>query len=111
MSKYRILSPIRMPDGIVKPGDPSVEWNDKDAAELIALGAIEPDTTGQPSVPTDPAEREALIADAIGKLDPNNTDLWLRDGKPDTNAIAEITGWPVSAAERNTVWAALKPAV
>lgn len=65
---------------------------------------------GKPLAQTDPAERKAAIIAAIKQLDPANQDVWLRDGKPDVSAIVAITGWPVSAAERNAIWDEIKPA-
>ena len=109
--KYKILKPIRLPDGIVKPGDKPIELTDKEAAELKGLGAVELDETEQFRAPTDPAERQAAIIDAIGKMDPNNADIWLRDNRPDISVIAAITGWPVTAAERNAAWEAMNPKV
>lgn len=109
MQKYTVLSPFKDADGIHKVGD-SVMLADTDAAELLGLGAIVADAPAGPVIPTDAAVRQAAIIGAIGKLDPANNDLWLKDGRPDAIAIAEITGWPVTAAERNAAWAAIIPA-
>ncbi len=91
----------------------SIALDDKHAEPLVAANAIAidegaPAVTDEVVVPTSAKERLAVITTAIGQLDPNNTDLWLRDGKPSSEAIAEITGWPVSAAERNTAWEAMQ---
>jgi hypothetical protein len=107
--KYKILQPIRLPEGIVKPGDKPIELSAKDAAELKALGAVEEDDSGQSAAPTDPAERLAHITSAIEKMDKDNADLWLRDGKPDIVAISDITGWTITAAERNAAWESMQP--
>jgi hypothetical protein len=85
-------------------------WSDAQAESLIKANVIVLDPDGptevdSPVVPTDAAERQAAIVAAIGKMDPANADLWLRDGRPDITAIAEITGWTVTAAERNAAWA------
>lgn len=123
MKKYTVISPFKSLAGIHKPGDPEVELNDADAAELIELGAVEvvavpAEREGGDTVAGNPPasplrgeltaeERLAAITTAIGSLDPDNGDLWLRDGRPDASALTEITGWTVSAAERNAAWAAM----
>lgn len=81
--------------GLVESG--SAEPLDGVAAEAVSLA------------PTDPAARKAAILDAIAQLDADNPDVWLRDGRPDAAALAEIAGWTVSAAERNAAWAAISP--
>ena len=105
MKTYNVLSPVRTEAGIVKDG--TLQLSDADAQELLEIGAVELAATqpaAAPVEPTDPAERQAAIIEAIKQLDPNDADLWLKDGKPDTNAIAEVTGWAVTAGERNTAW-------
>lgn len=104
MKDHKVLVPIKDLDGIRQPGE-TVSLSDKDAAELIALGAVE--EIARPAEPT-AEERLAAITAAIHQLDPNNGDLWLRDGKPDISALAAITGWPVTAAERNAAWLTLQ---
>lgn len=109
MSKktYTALSAIEH-DQVRYEKDSTIILDDAQAELLYAAGAISAptgDAVGEP--PTDAAERKAAITAAIAQLDANNGDLWLRDGKPDTAAIAAITGWPLSAAERNVAWAAI----
>lgn len=86
----------------------TVDLDDKQAEALLDVGAISgPTGEAASEPPTDAKVRLAAITTAIGQLDPNNLDLWLKDGKPSTDAIAAITGWPLSAAERDAAWAAL----
>lgn len=101
MKQYKTLSPFRDENGSHKPDD-IVNLTDKDAEELIEIGAIEAIAA--------PVNRQAEIVAAIGKLDKENPELWLKDGKPDSNAIAAITGWPVAAAERDSAWATITAA-
>lgn len=109
MKQYNVLSPFKDADGIHKPGDKPVSMTDEAAAELIEIGAVEAvPGEAQPSIPVDGAERQAAIIEAINKMDKEDADLWLRDGKPDVSALADITGWPLTAAERNTAWAAVQ---
>ena len=104
MKDHKALKPIKDLDGIHQPGE-TVALSDKDAAELIALGAVEEIA---PTAELTAEERLTAITAAIHQLDPENGDLWLRDGKPDISALTAITGWPVSAAERTTAWLALQ---
>lgn len=93
--------------------DASIDLDDEQAEGLLAVKAIVvPDGgevifLGSNDAPTDPAVRLSAITTAIGQLDPNNEDVWLKDGKPSGDAIAAITGWAVTAAERNAAWARL----
>lgn len=109
MSKktYPVLLPVDHDNVRFEPGS-TIDLSDGAAELLYAAGAISA-PTGEASseAPTAAAERLAAITTAIGQLDPNNLDVWLKDGKPDTGAIAALTGWTVSAAERNAAWAAL----
>lgn len=73
-----------------------------DSAAVVS----EPPVAGQPPAPapvkpTDPAELAAAIKAAVNTLDQDNTDLWTAGGKPKTESIAAVTGYPVSAAERD----------
>lgn len=111
---YEVTSPIRH-DGKKYGIGSTIELNEKEATDLRAAGAIggeviEKEPTA-PTIPTDPAERLAAIVAAIGKLNPDDASLWLKDKRPDVAAITAITGWPVSAAERNDAWASMQPAV
>ena len=106
MNQYTVLSPFKDADGIHKPGE-TVSLADKDAAELLEIGSIEAAPVAAQAAVLSAADCQTAIIAAIAQMDKANIDLWLKDGKPDTNAIAEITGWPVTATERNTAWATL----
>lgn len=60
---------------------------------------------GGQTVPEDPAVRLEAIRAAIGQLNKEDAALWTAGGKPKTEAIAAITGWPVTAAERDAATA------
>ena len=106
---YVAKSPINH-DGKFIPVEGKLEMDEKNAASLVEAGVIEeaPADKKQPEGPTDHAERSAAIKDAIGKLNVDNGELWLKDGRPDAKAIEGVTGWPVSAKERDAAWAELK---
>lgn len=109
---YNVLTPVEF-DHERFEVDTTINLEDKDATPLLAVKAIElaaTQTPGAATAPTDPAERQAAIVSAIGELDPNNPDLWLKDNKPDTAAISAVLGWLVTAAERNAAWASIRAA-
>lgn len=56
------------------------------------------------AVPLDESERYAAITAAMLKLDPANTHLWTVQGLPKTESLSAITGFAVSAGERDAVW-------
>lgn len=67
-------------------------------------------TENTPVAPADPAGRAAAIKDAIGKLDKADASLWTGTGMPKVPAIAAVTGFDVTQAERDAVWAEIKAA-
>lgn len=81
--------------------DPS---GDSTAVTSSGTPAAAPDT-GTQTAPEDPAVRLESIRAAVGHLDKENAALWTAGGKPKTEAIAAITGWPVTAAERDAATA------
>ena len=96
--------------------DPMLEVSDTrpdDYVEPTADTSVAPDSSRQaviPVMPTDEAARQDAIKDAIGKLNVDNVALWTKGGIPQTAAIEEITGFPVSADERNAAWAEIQAA-
>lgn len=105
---YNVLLPLDHDNRRIEVGG-TVDLEDDQAAPLLTLNVIADTGVAAPTgAPTDPAARLTAIKDAIATLDPNNLDLWLKDGKPDTAAIAAVTGWSVSAAERNAAWSSLQ---
>lgn len=79
-------------------------------ADYVAEAAAAPATENTPVVPTDPAERAAAIKDAIGELDKADASLWTGTGMPKVPAIAAVTCFDVTQAERDAVWAEIKAA-
>lgn len=109
---YPVILPLDHDNRRYEPGK-QVELDDAviDVPALIALGVIgaavaaaAPAPASGASKPVDSAELMAALTAAIGQLDPNNLDLWLKDGKPSTEAIAAVTGYPITAAERDAAW-------
>lgn len=112
MKTCNVLSPFKDADGIHKPGDKPVYLADKDAEELIALGAVEEVVSAaQPDKILDDAERLAAIVSAIGELDKDNVSNWTTGGKPQIPAIQEITGWALTGKERDAAWESMQPRI
>lgn len=105
---YTVLFTVNHDNELFGVGSP-ISLIDSDAEQLLAVKAIKlaPEQITLPDT-LDEALRLAAIVAAIGQLDKENPDLWLKDGKPDLAAIVEITGWQVSADERNAAWASLQ---
>lgn len=55
-------------------------------------------------------ERLAAIVNAIAQLDKEDGALWKSDGAPNAAAIGALTGFAVSAAERDEAWAQISSA-
>ena len=107
---YNVLQQLVHDNQRIEVGG-TVNLTDEQAAPLLILAVVS--DTGKFvqakdafGAPIDPEVRLTDIKSAIATLDPNNLDQWLKDGKPSLDAIAAITGWPVTAVERN---AALMP--
>lgn len=99
MSKYKVLNPVKTPDGIVREG--YIEVAAGEVEELTRAGVI---GEQEPVLTSAPVERTAEIQAAISQLDMTDVALWLKDGSPKTESIAAITGYSVSAAERDAAW-------
>jgi hypothetical protein len=102
---YTVLSPIRF-DGKDYAVGSQIDLEDAEA-EGLHEGAI--DGTAKEITPliapTDEAERIAAVVAAIAQMDTGNSGQWLKDGKPKTDALSALTGWPVTAADRDAAWA------
>lgn len=80
-----------------------------DAADAVAEGTADTDVE-KPAINSEKTEIEQridAIKAAIAKLDPNNAEYWLKDGRPSTAALESVGGLIVTAAERDSVWASL----
>jgi hypothetical protein len=109
-NNYTTLEPVRH-DGKDLAIGSTLALEDDQATDMLALKAIALSTGNTPVAPTDPDIRHAKICEAIGMLDTSNAELWLSSGKPDLAALVEITGWSITASERDAAWAEVKPAV
>ena len=103
---YPVLSPIRF-NGKDYPVGSAIDLDEAEVADLLGAAAIEdsPTEIAALKAPSDDAERLAAVVAAIGRLDTANPGQWLKDGKPKTDALSAIAGWPVNAADRDAAWA------
>ncbi|MGB4065386.1 MAG: hypothetical protein WBK19_16300 [Azonexus sp.] len=85
-----------------RPADYPEDEQAGDSAVVSGLpaGGSEPPAPA-PVKPTDTAALAEMIKAAVNAMDQEDPALWTGTGKPKTEAIAVITGWPVSAAERD----------
>lgn len=105
MKKYRVLSPIKTGIGIVIEG--YVEIPDGEVEALTRLGIIGEE---EPVQTKSEGSRLVALVDAIGKFDKSDPSLWTGSGLPKTEALAAVTGGPVTAAERDAAWAEINKA-
>jgi hypothetical protein len=105
MNKYLVLSPLHL-NGKLHGPESVVEIDDAIAEPLLELGVVElSQESNKPKAP-EGEERVAAIKAAIDGLDKANAELFTNAGVPKTDAIAAVTGWPVSAKERDEILAA-----
>ncbi len=121
---YRVLSPLDHDLRRYAPGE-TVGLDAAAAEPLLAAGVIEA-LTGA-AAPEAGAEEEVLPARtagggegaraaallaAIPGLEPGNEDHWTKSGRPEVRALEAATGLGgVTAAERDTAWAAHREGV
>ena len=98
MESYKVLSPIK--HGGKRIEDGAVELDKKTAGPLLADGLIAKTTPQRPAAP-EGAEKLVKIKAAIASLDKDNAKLFTKGGVPTTQAIEAVTGWAVSADERD----------
>ncbi len=109
MPKYTVKSPLNHDCKEHAVGAP-VELDEKTAAPLLAVGAVEPEATPSvPSGPTDTTERLEAIKSAIAGFDKNDASLWTKGGHPNLDALEKSLDWRPTAAERDRAWQELKP--
>lgn len=109
--KYIALEPLNVNGKPVAVGG-SVELTDEEAEQPLALNAIKLGETTLPPPPPAPEGQERIdaIKAAIAGLNVDVPDNWAKDGKPKADVISKVTGWAVTAAERDAIWAELHPA-
>ncbi len=106
MEKFEVVSPVKH-DGVLYRIGEFIEGKLEHLEELLHIGSLQ---VASDTPPADPQARLEAVKAAIVQLDPANLDLWLKDGKPATEALAAVTAGPVSAAERDAAWDALQTA-
>lgn len=103
--KYEVLDSLRHNGKKYFPDSENniVELTALQAAPLLALAVVADSVDNKQAAP-EGEERVNLIKEAIAGLDKANAELFAKDGvTPKVGAIEAVTGWPVSAAERDAV--------
>lgn len=102
---YTVTSPLKCDGERYAVGDP-IELTSARGAHLVAAGAVKAPERDAEELAGEAAEleREQAIAEAIGQLDPENPDHFTKGGKPEVAAVEAITGFDISAKERDQVW-------
>lgn len=105
MPKYTVESPLDH-DGKRYEVGGSVTMEADQAKHLVDSGVLSTskDKADPPPTP-DPATVEQIV-EAIGKLDKENKDHWMKSGAPQVKALeAVLDNLTVSAADRDAAWA------
>lgn len=120
---YRVSGQVKH-DGKLYAIGSSIELTVEQAERLKKSGAVEdvaaaapaePNAattaaaSAAPAVPTEHAERIAAIVAAIGKLDTADNSQWMNSGAPKVPAVEAVTGWQLTAKERDAAWAQTNP--
>ena len=85
------------------PGE-AIDLPDRDAAALLAAGAISPDAPVQIQDAALGLTGIDAILDAIDALIPTSETAWTKDGKPQVVALERALGYDISAADRDAAW-------
>lgn len=109
LNRDKVLSSVKGHTIEFKKGEPVYVPADMHS-EAMAIGALptealpeEPEVTG--SEPTDPAERERVIMEAMENLVlRNQRGDFLASGLPNVTAIKELIGFGIHHKERDVIW-------
>lgn len=83
--------------------DPVADAVQQEPADVAAEASV---STAEAQVGSD--QRMDAIKAAIAQLDANNAEQWLKDGRPNLDAVVALTGFNVLAAERDQAWTQIK---
>jgi hypothetical protein len=107
MPQFNVLTPLRHNGEFYSLGA-VVEMTQKQAAALLRAAAIVEKPVSQNNfklVSDNPkANVEMDLSKAISGLDLTDHSLWMKDGRPRTQALAAIVGHRVSAIIRDQLW-------
>lgn len=106
MAEFSVATANTAPEALSVSGVASVATLETSGAATTSTASTatqEPaaTVTSDATKPADPAAVIDAVKAVIAQLDPANTDLYTAAGKPKTDALAALTGWPVTAAERD----------
>ncbi|MBF0193485.1 MAG: hypothetical protein HQL71_02965 [Magnetococcales bacterium] len=107
MPQFIVLTPLRHNAKVYSPGA-AVDMTQQQAAALIRAAAIAEKPFSQTEVKTANKElkkaEETDLSKAINELDVKDKSLWMKDGRPRTEALIAIVGYRITAKERDINW-------
>jgi len=108
-----VLHPLSHNGESFKAGE-KVDLTAKELKQLLSLKeqpVQDPRTKDVDSIKDDANDKEpptsvteAQIVEAIGQLDPDNSEQWTKGNKPKTDVLTDLLGTDISAAERDAAW-------
>lgn len=101
IASYRTLRAVEHDNTRYAEGE-LIALDDVFSAALLAVNAIELESVV--------ADNSSQIQAAMRQLDTADATLWLKDGRPKTEAVSAVAGFAVSAAERDAAWAVVSAA-
>ena len=108
-----VLHPLSHNGESFKAGE-KVDLTAKELKQLLSLKeqpVQDPRTKDVDSIKDDANDKEpptsvteAQIVEAIGQLDPDNSEQWTKGNNPKTDVLTDLLGTDISAAERDAAW-------
>lgn len=105
MKTYRVISPLRV-NGKRRDIGQIVKLDEATAVVQLERGRVEEASDDEPAAPPKGGPLIGDLVAAIGQLDPEDPSLWMKDGRPKTEALTVVGA--VTAAERDAAWEAYK---
>jgi hypothetical protein len=84
---------------------PKEMWNDVIAVGAVPEHEIEEEVVKQAPVLTGEERKEMIFAAFTVLVEKNEREAFTGNGSPHIRSLADITGFPVDAKERDTLWA------
>jgi len=84
---------------------PKEMWNDVIAVGAVPETEIEEVEEKKAPVLTGPERKEMIFAAFTVLVEKNEREAFTGNGSPHIRSVADVTGFPVDAKERDTMWA------
>jgi hypothetical protein len=107
MPQFNVLTPLRHNGKLYSPGA-VVEMTQQQAAALLGAAAITLETVSQKeTLPVFNEQKPAVetaLSNAISGLEKTDQSLWMKDGRPRTEALSATVGHRITAKQRDQAW-------